>query len=136
MIIGNLLRKIEVSRRELKEEPARIIRRDLSLRVDRVREVANRVVIEYIFSIRYVEEGEKEYGKIWLEGELVTDDKEILEYWNKKNTLPPEKMEYIVNSFFSDCQIVALNLSRWAALPLPFNLPKFVRKKKKEESYS
>lgn len=118
------MRKIEVSRKEISENPVRITRRDGRIEIKNVRKVGNRIIIDCLYEVSYKDEKEEEYAKIAIEGEVVTDEETLLKEWEKDKALTAINTERVLNFFMEDAQIYALNLSKWAGIPTPFNLPR------------
>ncbi len=112
------------------ENPVRIARREGRIQVKDVRKVGNRIIVECSYETKYFDEEGKEYARLYIEGEVVTDEESLLKEWEKEKQLTAVNLERVLNFFLEDAQVYALNLSKWTGIPYPFNLPTIRAKSK------
>lgn len=132
-IIGFSIKKIEASR---DAEPQSSLKANSTPKITDVKEIdiaslgQKALVISFEFKTEY----EPDIGKISISGDVLymaANNKEILEQWKSKETMPDEAYLEVVNALFRRCLVKALNLADDLQLPTPIQLP-FIRPKELE----
>ncbi len=124
MLIGRVLKKIHVERKEITEEPARIVKRDGRMEIKDVRRVGDKIVVTCSYGMKYLLENGEEYANIEIEGEIITDEETLLKEWEKDKALTAVNTERLLNFFLEDANVYALLLTWSVKIPAPFNIPR------------
>lgn len=93
------------------------------------------VRFHFEFNINY----EPNVGSMLLEGELVDilpekEAKKLIERWKKEKIIEPKRMENLLNTIYTKCNVQALILSKDINLPPPIKIPRInvkINEKKK-----